>query len=53
MVSGYGNGIGLGWYKKASVHGNGMHHALLNKLSSLKGLFQDVIEKIDYDTSGR
>ena len=53
MVPGYGNGIGLGWYKKASEYGNGMHHALLNKLSSLKGLFQDVIEKIDYDTSGR
>ena len=29
------------------------NHALPNKLSSLKGLFQDVIEKIDYDTSGR
>ena len=38
MVPGYGNGIGLGWYKKASEYGNGMHHALLDKLSSLKGL---------------
>ena len=38
MVPGYGNGIGLGWYKKASVYGIGMHHALLDKLSSLKGL---------------
>ena len=34
MVPGYGNGIGLGWYKKASEFGNGMHHALLDKLSS-------------------
>ena len=38
MVPGYGNGIGLGLYKKASVYGNGMHDALLDKLSSLNGL---------------
>ena len=41
-MSGYGKAL---WYgkvirmvKKASVYGNGMPHALLDKLSSLKGL---------------
>ena len=32
MVPGYGNGIGLGWYKKASEYGNGLHHTLLGNL---------------------
>ena len=36
--SGYGNDIGLGWCKKASEYGKGMHHALPDKLSNLKGL---------------